>query len=105
MNVFFDSGKLKVFCKNDENKCELKFPEFYENDTEIKIKTPCYNDDLHRGWIGELSYKTGHGIDLQDYNHFHDIIATETYKDMLLAKINMINNNGNIDWEYVFLKK
>lgn len=105
MNVFFESCKIKVICKDDKNEYELLYPKFNESDTEIKIETPCYNDDLHRGWIGDLSYKTDYGRDIKDCNYVHDIIKTETYQDMLLSKINIVNNDGNIDWEYVFLKK
>ena len=96
--------RLKIFCKDNEKEYELLYPNFTENDTEIKIKTHIKNSDLCRGWIGDLFYNTV-GKDIYNLNNIISNDTVELCKDVLLAKVNISNTDGGIEWEYVFMKK
>lgn len=96
--------KLRIFCKDNKKEYELLCPDFTENDVEIRIKTCAKNSDLYRGWIGDLLYNTI-GRDICNYNLIIAKDTVELYKDVLLAKVNLLDTDNGIEWEYVFLKK
>lgn len=102
MNVIHE--RLKIFCKDNENEYELLFPSFIENNAEIRVKSYAKNNDLYRGWIGDLFYNTI-SKDVRDIENPIAKDTVELCKDVLLAKINLLNTDNGIEWEYVFLKK
>ena len=96
--------RLKIFCRDNEKEYELLYPNFTENDTEIRIETYAKNSDLYRGWIGDLFYNTI-SKDICDCNNIIARDTAELCKDVLLAKINMKDTDSGIKWEYIFMKK
>lgn len=102
MNAVHD--RLKIFCKDNEKEYELLYPNLTENDTEIRIKTFAKNSDLCRGWIGDLFYNTT-SRDICDHNIIIARDTVELCKDVLLAKVSILDTGRGIEWEYVFLKK
>lgn len=98
---------LSIICKDDINTYEIKECTGYdESIDEIKIRTIVKNNELKRGWIGDLSYKTMTSREILDCNNFTNLFAEDTYKDVLLKSVNIWTmDEGTITWEYTFLKK
>ncbi len=79
---------------------------YYELGDEINIKTSFREEEINRGWIGDLSYQTacGYGTGGKEVDNTE---ITDTYTDVLLASISIYEAefNAPIIWEYKFLKK
>lgn len=98
---------LNIVCKDTTNTYEIKECSGYdESIDEIKIRTVVKNNELKRGWIGDLSYKTRNSRELVDCNNYTDSFAEDIYKDVLLKSVNIWSMEDEIiTWEYTFLKK
>lgn len=104
MNVVY--RYLDVVCKSVSGE-EVKFyaEDYDESIDEIKIRTSIRNDQLDRGWIGDLTYSTVHSYDVESGTEIENV-AQSTYNDVLLASIiPWTIDEGVITWEYRFLKK
>ena len=79
---------------------------YYELGDEINIKTSFRENEIKRGWIGDLSYQTTHGYGT-DGEKVDDTEVTDTYTDVLLTSVSIYEAefNAPIIWEYKFLKK
>lgn len=95
---------LNVICKNNNNICEIKECSGYDESVdEIKVRTVVNNNDLKRGWVGDLSYKTIKSSKLSGENI--NSFVENTYKDVLLKSVNIFSmDDGIITWEYTFCK-
>ena len=104
MNVAY--RYLDVVCKNTSGE-EVKIysEDYYESIDEIRIRAAIRNDQLNRGWIGDLTYSTVKAYDIESGAEV-ETVAQSTYTDVLLASITVCDvDDGHITWEYKFLKK
>lgn len=97
---------LNIICSDHTKSYEIRECSGYdENIDEIKIRTVVKNNELQRGWIGDLLYSTRKSIDISTGDET-GYIAEDTYKDVLLRSVNIWTvDDGIITWEYTFLKK
>ena len=97
---------LDIVCKNAlGEEVKLYSEDYDECIDEIKIRTSIRNENLNRGWIGDLTYSTEKAYDIETTKEVENI-AKSTYNDVLLASITVYNmDEGHITWEYRFLKK
>ena len=106
MEVVYEYVK-RVILKNNNGELFLNFPcSFEENVDEILVRTQVVNTDLKRGWIGNLTYETKAGQDVQD-DRIDCGVAQDTFYDVLLASVRIWESDteGCITFEYRFLKK
>ena len=97
--------KLNVTCKDDTSTYELICSSYEESIDEIKVRTVVKENELKRGWIGDLYYSTGRSRDIVTGDDTN-LIAEDTYKDVLLARVNVWSvEDCVVTWEYTFLKK
>ena len=104
MNVVY--RYLDVVCKNASGE-EVKFyaEDYDESIDEIEIRTPIRNDQLDRGWIGDLTYSTVKAHDVESGTEIENV-AQSTYNDVLLASVTVYAMDEHmIIWKYRFLKK
>ena len=104
MNVVY--RYLDVICKNALGE-EIKIyaTDYDECVDEIKVRTDFRNDQLDRGWIGDLTYSTVRSYEAETGNE-SEVVAKSTYNDVLLVSITVYGiDDGVITWEYRFLKK
>lgn len=106
MEVVYDKFKIAFKNKNN-NEIDFKILSFYETDEEIRIITQIRNENLKRGWIGDLTYETFEGWELDNCDKIPNQVVTETFKDVLLVRINLneATYGSPCSWEYRFLKK
>ena len=96
---------LNVICKTSDKAYELMCAGYDENLDEIKVRTVVKENELQRGWIGDLYYSTNRSRDIKT-GEDTEFIAENTYKDVLLARVNIWDvDDGVVTWEYTFLKK
>ena len=97
---------LDIVCKNAlSGEIKLYSEDYDESIDEIKIRTSIRNENLNRGWIGDLTYSTEKAYDIESAKEIENV-AKSTYNDALLASITVYNMDmGHITWEYRFLKK
>lgn len=98
---------VKVILKNDDKELFLNYPfSFEENVDDIVIKTQVANTNLKRGWIGDLTYETRPGVDVED-GDINSFGVQDTFRDVLLANVRIWDSDVDhvITWEYRFLKK
>ena len=97
---------LDIVCKNTSGEeIKLYSEDYDEGIDEIKIRTSIRNENLNRGWIGDLTYSTEKAYDIDTTKEVENV-AKSTYNDVLLASITVYNmDEGHITWEYRFLKK
>lgn len=103
MNVVY--SYLDIVCRSASGE-EVKFyaEDYYESIDEIRIRTGARNDQLNRGWMGDLMYSARHAHDIE-FGTEVESLAQATYKDVLLASITVCNVDEYVVWEYRFLKK
>ena len=103
MNVVY--RYLDIICKNASSEIKIYSEDFDECMDEIKIRTTVRDDQLNRGWIGDLTYTTRIAYNYETCTESKDV-AQSTYNEVLLAGITMYStDDGIITWEYRFLKK
>ena len=103
MNIVY--RYLDIICKNASSEVKIYSEDFDECMDEIKIKTTVRDDQLNRGWIGDLTYATKKAYDVESGTEIENV-SQSTYTGVLLASITVYNiDNGIITWEYRFLKK
>lgn len=97
----------KVVLKNDDGELSLNYLDaFEENIDEILVRTSVVNTELKRGWIGDLTYVTKPGVEIdhvtEEYGVTHD-----TFRDVLLANVRVWESDTDsvMIWEYKFLKR
>lgn len=96
---------LDITCKNESSEVEIRSEDFNECMDEITIRTYMRNDQLNRGWVGDLTYTTKVAYSGETGEEIENV-ARSTYHDILLASITVHNTDeGVIHWEYRFLKK
>lgn len=96
---------LYVTCKDSTKVYDLMCSDYDESIDEIKVRTCIKENKLHRGWIGDLHYKTRRSRDIVTGDDT-EFISEDTYKDVLLKSVNIWSiDDGIITWEYTFLKK
>lgn len=97
---------LDVVCKNaSDEEIKLYSEDYYESIDEIRIRSSMRNDQLNRGWIGDLTYSTKTAYGVESCGEV-ETVAQSTYNDVLLASITVCDTDeGVITWEYRFLKK
>jgi hypothetical protein len=97
---------LDVICKGASGEEVKIYSEDYdESIDEIKIRTSIRNENLNRGWIGDLTYSTVSAYNLESCKELENV-AKSTYNDVLLVNIIPWKiDEGVITWEYRFLKK
>ena len=96
---------LDVVCKNTSGEVKIYSEDYDESIDEIRIRTGIRNDQLERGWIGDLTYSTRKAYEIECGNETENV-AQSTYNDVLLASITVCNvDEGVVIWEYRFLKK
>ena len=96
---------LDIVCKNELGEIQIYAEDYDEFTDEIKIRTNIRDDQLKRGWIGDLTYSTRLAYDIESYQHIENI-AQSTHNDVLLASVTVYGiNDRTITWEYRFLKK
>lgn len=105
MEAVYDTVKIILKDKAD-NELDFKIVDFYELDEEIRIVTTVRNEDVQRGWIGDLIYETKRGIELNSLDEI-DKPITQIFNDVLLARITLQEARFQeaCMWQYVFLKK
>lgn len=104
MNVVY--RYLDVVCKSASGE-EIKIysEDYNESIDEIKIITSLRNEQLNRGWIGDLTYSTVKAYNVESGGEIENV-AKSTYNDVLLASVTPYTvDEGHITWEYRFLKK
>ena len=96
---------LIVRCTDIADVHELKVCDFIDTMDEIEITTPVYNDELKRGWIGNLSFQTCCTFDFVDCNDAEPV--RDGYNDVLLASVRIwgADPESGVTWKYRFLKK
>jgi hypothetical protein len=103
MNIVY--RYLDIICKNASSEIKIYSEDFDECMDEIKIRTTVRDDQLNRGWIGDLTYTTRIAYNCETGTEIKDV-AQSTYNEVLLASITVYNTDeGVITWEYRFLKK
>ncbi len=103
MNIIYE--QLDVVCKNASGEIRIYAEDYDESTDEIRIRSMIRNDQLDRGWIGDLTYSTGKAYDIESA-HKIDNVVRATYNDVLLANVIAYSiNDRAITWEYRFLKK
>lgn len=103
MNVIY--RYLDIVCKNESSEVKIYSEDFDECMDEIKIRSTVRDDQLNRGWIGDLMYITKKAYDFESGREIENI-AQSTYNDVLLAGVTAYSTDmGVITWEYRFLKK
>lgn len=96
---------LDITCKNELCEVKVYSNDYDESTDEIRIRTNVRDDQLNRGWIGDLTYSTRKSYDVESCHQVENI-AKATYNDVLLASVTVYGiNDGVITWEYRFLKK
>ena len=100
------SDKFDVICKDSQgNEHELWCYSYDEFENIITVEASVYDTELHRGWIGDLSYSTRESIDVETLDE-NDFKIIDTYKDVLLTSITPSASSGGATvWKYTFLKK
>ena len=96
---------INVQCADCANAYEL-FPSYIdEYDDSIEIRTGVYNNELHRGWVGDLTYY-GVGSTIQNENEKANT-NRHTFKDVILQNITIwqCEPDSCVMWKYTFLKK
>ena len=94
-----------VFKDGQDNEHELWCCSYYELENIIAVETSVYDTELHRGWIGDLSYSIRESIDVETLDEY-DFKIIDTYKDVLLTNvIPSASSDGTTVWKYTFLKK
>ena len=103
MNVVTDC--IKVQCVDCASVHEL-YPSYIdEYDDSIEVRTPVYNNELHRGWVGDLEY---YGVGVNILNENEKVNTNKhTFKDALLQNVTIWNCEPDncIMWKYKFLKQ
>lgn len=103
MNVVYEY--LDVVCKNASGEIKIYSEDYYETIDEIRIRSSMRNDQLNRGWIGDLTYSTVKAYSIESATEV-ETVAQSTYNDVLLASVTVCDIDGGcITWEYRFLKK
>lgn len=103
MNVAY--RYLDVVCKNESGEVKIYANDYDECVDEIKIRTDLRNEQLNRGWIGDLTYSTVKAYNAESATEIENV-ARSTYSEVLLASITVYSmDEGVIVWEYRFLKK
>lgn len=100
------SNKFNVIFKDSQdNEHELWCYSYDEFENIITVETSVYDTELHRGWIGDLSYSIRESIDVETLDKY-DFKIIDTYKDVLLTNITpSASSDGATVWKYTFLKK
>lgn len=97
---------LQVICLDKSGKTyNILCSDYDESIDEIKVRTDIKNDELQRGWMGNLSYITLNAKDVVTGKDV-DKEVEGSYMDVLLKSVNIWTmTDGEITWEYTFLKK
>ena len=96
---------LDVVCKNELGEVKIYAEDYDESTDEVRIRTNIRDDQLNRGWIGDLTYSTRKSYDIESCHQIENI-AKSTHNDVLLASVTVYGiNDRTITWEYRFLKK
>lgn len=96
---------LDVICKNELVEIQIYAEDYDESTDEIRIRTSIRDDQLNRGWIGDLTYSSRKAYNIES-GHQVENIAQSTHNDVLLASVTVYGiNDRTITWEYRFLKK
>ena len=96
---------LDIVCKNELGEIQVYAEDYDESTDEIRIRTNIREDQLNRGWIGDLTYSTRMAYDIESYQPVENI-AQSTHNNVLLASVTVYGiNDKTITWEYRFLKK
>jgi hypothetical protein len=96
---------LDIVCQNASGEIKIYAEDYDESTDEIRIRSSIRDDQLNRGWIGDLTYSTRKAYEIDSCHEIEDI-ARATYNDVLLASITVYSiNDRAIIWEYRFLKK
>jgi uncharacterized Fe-S cluster-containing radical SAM superfamily enzyme len=96
---------LDIVCKNALGEVKIYADDYDESTDEIRIRTNIRDDQLNRGWIGDLTYSTRKAYDIESCHQIENI-AQSTHNDVLLASVTVYSiNDRAITWEYRFLKK
>lgn len=96
---------LEVICKDENNSLKLMCYGYDENIEEIKIRTIIKQNELKRGWIGDLHYSTYKAFNPFNGKELEEKVE-DMYKDVLLTNVKIWSIDDNvITWEYTFLKK
>ena len=103
MNVVYEG--LDVICKNAFGEVKIYAGDYDESTDEIRIRSGIRNDQLNRGWIGDLICSTKKAYNFESWDKIDDVEMT-TYNDVLLASVTVYSISDRvITWEYRFLKK
>lgn len=96
---------LDITCKDSTKMYNLMCSDYDESIDEVKIRTCIKENELCRGWIGDLRYKTRNSREIVTGDDT-EFIAEDTYKDVLLKSVKIWStDDGIVTWEYTFLKK
>ena len=105
VNTIRQEEHSSSICKNESSEVKIYSEDFDECMDEIKIRSTVRDDQLNRGWIGDLTYSTRRAYNAESGTDIEDI-AQSTYNDVLLASVTVYStDSGVITWEYRFLKK
>lgn len=103
MNVA--TNYIKIQCIDCANVHEL-FPLYIDEcDDSIEVRTGIYNNELRRGWMGDLTYY-GVGFNIQNENEKVNT-NRHTFKDVILQNVAIwqCESDSYVMWKYTFLKK
>lgn len=104
-NIVFHSLNC-VALKDTKNQYISKYIiDFTEYDSEIIFETSVQIDGLKRGWVGDLFYHIGHGLDVDSGNEVDNVTYAAHFSNVLLARITVSCSPGEcVIWKYTFLK-
>ena len=96
---------INVQCVDCANAYEFVPSYVDEYDDSIEIITEFYNNELYRGWVGDLTYY-GVGSPIQNEKESANT-NRHIFKDVILQNITIYScePDGCIVWKYKFLKK
>lgn len=96
---------INVQCVDCANAYELVPSYVDEDEDSIEIITEFYNNELRRGWVGDLTYY-GVGSPIQNEKEKANT-NRHIFKDVILQNITIWNCEPDsfVMWKYRFLKK
>jgi hypothetical protein len=97
--------KFDVLLNNKKDNFEMLAYEINESDDGIEVYSSFFNQNLQRGWVGDLTYHCYKGYVMHTDDEVEDY-GLMTIKDVLLRNIqcHQASEHECTLWKYTFLK-